>query len=226
MSDPLFPMFDADQWERLRRKVREDSVAQMASHNEQVVAEGAREGGCARSVRCRTTVLLARSLANKKGQTEYTGADVDQGTWTSVTGGGGQYIQVTINITIKLDFGDIGENWAEENRQLRQAREQAGMRASFRRIPLEFMLIHEEQHAKDICAALAAIARLRIRCGMTQAEIDAMRDEMQRAYDDAVAAANHGAGESAPGGPQGAVEEDVRRRTWEEWERRHPNYVE
>lgn len=222
-DDPLLPCFAPDRWLELERKAKKEGSARMSSTNEQTFQEGGGpKGGCARSVRCETVVDLMKRMRGKRGSTELTHIDIDTGTWTGAGGIGGAYVQVTIHILIKLDLSDVGDRFTEENDVIRQERRDAGKRYRFRDLPLEFMLLHEQLHARDICQALTRIAASRIHCDMTEDDESQLRRDMEEEYRRIVARADHGADDDDPGGVEGELEEDIRRRAWQEWDRRHP----
>lgn len=229
--DPLWPDLSLDEWRKLDREARNPAGAQFAKHTSRYWSNNA-QAGCAKAVFCETEAVLRRNphagddLNGKLGITKYKGAACDQGTWLGVDAVGGNFIRVIIKLRIELNVGRAGRRNTEGNRVVRRERENANppKRVSFKRLPIEFMLIHEEVHAAEICAEFGAIVRAQIQCGMTPQQFTAMKNAMNQKYQNMLNLAKNGNLPNDPGGIQGSVEERVRRKAWEEWDKRHPNY--
>jgi hypothetical protein len=129
---------------------------------------------------------------------------------------GGCFVYVVIKIAIHLNLAAAGKSYTEENQRVKQARDQAKKSSHFDSLPLEFILLHEQQHAKEMAKALGDIAAQAINCslGDSAKDIAALNKQLQDAADALY--------QEAADGVQGEVERRIREATWNEWDRLHP----
>lgn len=220
MPDELYPERTADEWLDIFDRVKARGSAPFSGPKRTTLAEWQEGRACYLSVIYEVSVTLHKSIQGARGKTIWSGAELRNGallgqTASDVVGQVGCYAQIVIRVEIQLDLSDRNASWTEDNDTVRTERGNATppKRNSFDKMPLEFILVHEQMHADDIAAALADDARNALKC--TGTDIMALDKELKAKWDKLVADSGHGDANSAG-------EESVRRRVWEEWDRRHP----
>lgn len=222
VRDPLLPERGLDEFERLKERVKKKGGAPFSSATTRVFPVIVRSG-CIISVVCRTDVRLVRNLEGKRGETRYVGVEIGRGTFLGPVDAngdstGGSFVEAVIKFKVRLDLSATRKGTREANNKVRKERKAAGKRHRFKGVtPLEFILIHEEQHVADACRRMSAIALRRLRCRMNDARQKALRKALKAEFGRIVDATKHEKANSK-------VEEEVRRRTWEEFDRRQPGY--
>jgi hypothetical protein len=222
MPDPLYPDLDPDEWLELYRKIEEEDEAPLVENHQFPIGQPRRMGACWLSLFYEVTVILHKDLDGNRGQTDVTEVAIKNGYVMDPAGLQNPdamrcRTDVIVRIQIDINLDSVGKKSEEQNDRVREERENATprKRAKFDKLPLEFTLIHEEEHVRDIVEALQETLWQSIRCGMAGGE--ALAKAVNREKTRLIEEAGHG-------NPNSPGEEAVRRRTWAEWERRHPEW--
>lgn len=214
-SDPFWPRWDIDEWRVFNEAVEQQKSAALAGPIRQ--PSGTRKlGACSLGVLCEVTVVSHRDgipgrPKSTHGETRFVGAEVETGRTYGFDTPPACYTQIILKFEIRLNLASAGRKWSEQNREAKQTRRDAGKSFGFDRLPLEFILIHEEQHFREACAALSAVANRFLACntdGLSKEARKAIQDEWDRMTSDT--------------GVNGETESRIRKATWDEWDRRHP----
>ena len=219
MADELYPDRSIDETLDLIERVKREGKAPFSGPKRSVLSQW-QDGKCYLSVLYEVSVTLHKRIGGARGRTVWSGAEHRTGPlWGQTERGAlaqlGCFASIVIRAEIQLDLSDRGAKWREDNEVVRRERETATppKRTAFDHMPLEFILIHEQMHAADIAAAMADDARKALKCAGT--DVEALDRALKAKWDKLVADSGHGDANSAG-------EESVRRRVWEEWDRRHP----
>jgi hypothetical protein len=220
MPDELYPERTADQWLDVFDRVRIHGHAPFSGPKRTMLDEWEQGRNCFLSVIYEVSVTLHRSISDVAGRLVWSGLELRSGPLLGQTASGavgqvGHYAQIVIRVEIQLDLSNRGDDWTENNAVILRERRDANppKRSSFDDMPLEFILVHEQMHADDIAAALRDDARNGLKCEGT--DVMALDKDLKAKWDKLLAESGHG-------DPNSPGEESVRRRVWEEWDRRHP----
>lgn len=214
MHRVLFPDWTIDQWLEFQEELDDEGTANAGSCDVTYVDK--RQGACDLKVICRTVVTACRNASksrilksSKFGATVYEGVEVVQGTVTSVDNDICCFTHIIIKIAIHINMAKVGTKWKEKNDTVKDEREQAEQQTSFKEVPYEFVLMHEEEHAKEAGSKLAPIAEPFLRCDKVDEKglQDALAAEWEQITQDA-------------DDVDGATETRIRRETWDRWDAR------
>jgi hypothetical protein len=171
-----------------------------------------RQQNCLVKVSCRFDFYLRKFAGenrNKFGMTAYSHIETQRGHTRDDQGEiDGCFTHIIIVIICQINMLKIGVRWEEENNVVLRERRNANQTFAFEKVPVEFIKMHEEEHAKDICATLRPIvARAGNLCEFNVANVDKEVTEAWNAMTIDVDV-------------QSETEERIRRRVWERWDRR------
>jgi hypothetical protein len=218
----LWPHWDYDQWKEFERELEKGGGKTDFSGPEWNITYHKQEGYCDLAVKSRIDVTAHKNgdddpLNGNKGVTKYMGMEVQTGHTFGPGNAQGCFVHIVIKIAIHLNLSAAGKQYTEDNKAVKDARIKAGKSASFKELPLEFILLHEEQHAKEMSDALSKIAQKVINCAFGDSS-----DQIKKLSDALQAEADKMTDDAKKGKIQGEVERRIRMKTWEEWDRRHP----